>query len=449
MAGGAAPGSGTIAGMAIIDLGLDRAGPPDTARPFRISARLRQPRSLLVAAAALLVAVLAGGATVIGRPVAAYASVPLPDGSLYRLTPDTIYVMATVAHGTEVDAYDPDGRLRWGHGIGVEPGLVTVTPAGPATLLTYGLQPSVVAVDPATGDRLWYAPASRVLYAAGRRVLLATGLVDDAGVIALSWCDAGTGRTIWTRDATASEVLAVATPSTAGVPRLVALAPQGLVRTFDLADDPADVGATLAAPGRPPVSVFTLDGLLMVVGSGRSLAQVQAYRADGFRPLWTTLFSGGGIGAPTVSVSPCVAVLCEAAGDDVRGLVPGTGTVAWEVRSQAVRSAGPWLVATPASATLDDSGGTGTGARVLDPATGATLLALPTWQLSWANAGDGAVFVDDAAPAGLSRLATLAPGTAAPRLSVVGAVARVTGTCQRAAGLVGCPTGTRLSVWRA
>jgi len=435
--------------MAIIELGLDRAGPPDT-RTFRTRPRWPNARLWrLVVALAVVVATL-GGAAVTGRPVPAYASVPLPPGSSFRLTGDAIYVAASVRNGTEISAYTATGGFRWGYGLASPTDFVSVTPTRPAALVQYGEHPIVLGLDPATGDRLWLTVGAEIFYTTADRVLLATQMLDGTEV---AWSDARTGDTLWSVKVDQTSSIGIGDPAEApgrsvGPGHLYVVTADGNVRDLTLADEPAERDSTIAKPARRPPLVFTVGDRLLVVGLGRSLAQVQAYDTAGFQPLWTHGYSGGGIGAPSMTVVPCAAVLCEVAGDDVYGVAPDTGVLTWDMPGSAVRTAGAWLLATPASPAVDATGRPGIGIRVLDATSGATLLELPGWQLSWASAHDGAVLLADGGSTGLTQLATIDPGAAAPRLSVVGAVPRVTGECQRTAGFVGCPTGNRLSVWR-
>lgn len=433
--------------MAIIELGLDRAGPPDT-RTYRMLPRWLTPRWLRLVVALVLAAVT-GGAALTGRPLEAYGSVPLPPGSSFRLTGDGIYVAAGVRAGTEVSAYSPAGRYRWGYGLSSAPDFVSIVPTRPAIIITYGDHPIVAGLDPATGDRLWSTVGAEVLYASADRVLLGTLMLDGTEV---DWTDAATGDTLWSVKVDQSSGLAVGDPpETAGGStdpgHLYIVEANRRVRDLALTDRPDERDGTIARPARRPPYVFAVGDRLLVVGLGRSLASVQAYDTTGFQPLWSHGFSGGGIGAPTMTVVPCGAVLCEVAGDDVSGLAPDTGALTWNAPGTAVRTAGGWLLATPASPAVDATGRPGQGVRVLDAVTGTTLLDLPAWRLSWASEHDGAVLVADGGGSGLTKLATLDPGPE-PRLTLVGAVPRVTGECQRTGGYVGCPTGARLTVWR-
>jgi outer membrane protein assembly factor BamB len=297
------------------------------------------------------------------------------------LTDDTVYLdrLNENQDGGTLTAYDVvTGAERWTTdagalsdypdlvatgGVVLQPFATTELRAGTGTVM---FTSTTVALDHATGARLWKRDAGRV-HVAGDMVLMtehdATGRSTRLRMVRLR-----DGGTVWSRALSANGGVAASDDT------VVTVDDHGEVTVLRWADGSVRTDGTVPwTPDRLSEGLSSdlaiAGGVLVISRSTRQNTTSAVYRLDTLAEVW---HSDG-------YVSGCEAVLCSSEGDDVVGREPVTGTDRWRLRGirQAYAIGSDRLLA---EASSDDD-----GQMLIDAGTGRTLATLGPGQLPWSG----------------------------------------------------------------
>ncbi|SCL31211.1 PQQ-like domain-containing protein [Micromonospora nigra] len=319
--------------------------------------------------------------------------VPLPPGSRsWRVEVVSAGVLVSVSGREQTTLLlDADtGRTRW-----TAPGIAITDGSDQVLLQTLANQPTLRAVELATGRERWAVPVPMT----GVDQRFRDGVID----------------------------------------RVVRALPGGPVEVLD-----SRTGSVLhqldpSAGQRPIHHQVQVAGDLVLMVRSRP-ATLVAYEVDGLRQRWSTALPRVG------RVTPCGVLLCVVGQTGgVRALDPATGAVRWyadELRAVLSVAGGPLVGIRPS----DD----GDRIQVLDPATGRVTADLGTWQLvPWADRDQPLLVTRGAAGGGLV-LAEVIDSAGGVRIREV--MHDAVGGCVTGGGAVACllreDTGGGVGVWQ-
>ncbi|MFI7600961.1 PQQ-binding-like beta-propeller repeat protein [Actinoplanes sp. NPDC049681] len=406
--------------MSVIELGLvtDDGNPPP--EPARRPLRRGDVRRVLVAAVAALC-----GLTVTGSaPPESHGprqlwSVPFREGGdVFTVADGTVYVLTASGNST-LRAYGlRTGAVRWSStGLGdaswvgsIESG-VMLLPAADATVQFQDekggegfrqFTRETVAIDAATGRRLWRRPGEFSVTAAGR-VLLIEWNADGSAARTLHVLDLRDGTPVWSRPAGGVETWVARGTLTGDTDRLLTVTPAGRVSVYDLTDghlvSTGRVPWKGENPGDDSYTNVSVEGHVFYLESvDRGQGTLTAYDTETLRAKWhTDARSYGGF-------YPCGAVLCVNDVEGTTGYDRETGEVRWRTPGSTngiPLGDGRLVVA-------DDANGS--RHSLIDGATGRRVADLGHSSLVWdlASPGDPPYLVNHSrTPAGLMYVAQL------------------------------------------
>jgi len=437
--------------MAVIELGLVPShGDEPAVEPTRRPRHRAELRRVLVALVAVCCVLTVTGST---RPephgLTQLWSVPYsPDADAYRLVGDALYVLSQNGD-RQLTARDiRTGAVRWSTtavddaswmmttveaGVLLMPTSVSMISRRDPDGTTYSREVSrdTVAIDTATGRRLWQRPGEFTT-ALGDRVLLAEWNETGERARRLRMVRLRDGGTIWSRDR--GDLASWTTDTTPGTrpDRLVTVTAQGRVEVLALADGAVVTTGTLPWPtalGNNDYSAVTVQGRrLFLDQTVRDRSTVTAYDTETMRRLWAIdqTTSGGSFG--------CGPVLCILDGESTSGHDRGTGARLW--RLSGTTSAYPL---TNGQLLLDEDNGT--RRALMDAATGRRLADLGTGMPVWDSTGRATPYLvaRTVQPPGRTSVSSFDPATG--EVTLRGAIPPTLDFgCQYEADLLVCPT---------
>ncbi|MFY1636430.1 PQQ-binding-like beta-propeller repeat protein [Solwaraspora sp. WMMB335] len=398
----------------VLLLGLAGAAPSDGPRLIEIASHEIKARDIVLAGDRLLVTSAAGQ----GAP------------TIWELS---AYAMPTGEHLWTVPYDAASWRLRQVRRSG---DVILVDPrSGPGT-------GSTVVLDAATGQTRWVAPTGLTLTDDGTAALI-TESTPGAASPTLRAIEPASGVQLWRAALPAStEVLA------GGAGRVLLIGADGRAMLRDGRDGHVVRSVELGAVTRP---VAMADTLLLRRWQNGGLGVVAVdpvtLRRRWSRPVWY----GPG------RITECGGLICFPDGAHIEAVDPLTGEPVWRIAADLVVDFESYLVAftvagSAGGATGDDTAGNddppGTGAgRIVDPATGRTVLPLSAWETELEGRGD-ATFVGYRRPVegGPTWLAVLAPSAESVR--IVGSVTSALDGCVGNSDTIVCRDGTdSITIW--
>lgn len=418
-------------GLALL-LGLAGAAAPSGPLLVQVAAHQVAARDIVLAGDRLLVTSAAPPGSTTVWQLAAYA---VPDGDLLWTVPfdSASWRLRQVRRTGDVVLIDP----RSG-------------PGGGTTLV----------LDAGTGQTRWIAPGGLVLTDDGRTALLDEPGEPSGPASKLVAVDVGSGDELWSTGLVAStEVLA----GPDGQALLVG--GDGRAEVRDGRTGAVLRTADLGAVSRPD----SMAGALVMRQSNGGELGVAGYDPATLRQLWQRPVRYG-----PGRITECGRLICFPAGPQIEAVDPLTGESVWRIDADLVVDFGSYLVAysvagvpgadggsgasgatngstsgSDSAAVSSTSSGAGAGSgRIVDPATGRTLLPLSAWYTELEGRGD-ATFVGYRQPVenGPAWLALLAPTTRTVRL--VGIVPGPMGGCVADEATIVCRSGAEgITIWR-
>ena len=312
--------------MTLIDLGDADAAAEPVAAPVDLP-RLR--RLALAVLTAMGLAAMTASTPPAPSRVRPLWTTPLQPSDTVAMDDRTVYLnRSTLSGPAEVVAHDlPTGRLRWstptGDAYGIRPVgdvvLVTTGPS-PAGSTSFSPGPRTIALDAATGARLWQSAGASSPSSAGGEVLLAEtgrfGAITGLRLIGLR-----DGRQRWRRSITPAEEWTTVTEG--GRPTsVVAVTREGDATVYDYADGAVRHRSRLPWSGVYSATSFPAGAQLVVVRRASAQTVATVYRAADLHPLWR---SDELIG----NVTGCGPLICTAGARGVAGRDPASGRQLW------------------------------------------------------------------------------------------------------------------------
>jgi outer membrane protein assembly factor BamB len=436
--------------MAVIELGLVTShGDEPPAEPVRQPLGRAELRRVLVALVAICcVLTVTGSARPNPHGLTQLWSIPYsPEVDGYRLVGDTLYILGQSGERRLTARDIRTGAVRWSTTAVADASWMTTVEAGVLLMPTsismisrqdpdgtgYSREVSrdTVAIDTATGRRLWQKPGEFTA-ALGDRVLLAEWNETGEQARLMRMVRLRDGGTIWSRDR--GDLASWTTDTTPGArpDRLVTVTAQGRAEVLALADGSVVTTGTLpwpAAMRNNDHSAVTVQGhRLYLDQSIRDKATVTAYDTDTLRPLWTVkqTSSGGSFG--------CGPVVCILDGESTSGHDRATGARLWRLSG----ATGTYPL-TNGQLLIDEDN----GARraLMDPATGRHLADLGTGMPVWDSLGRATLYLvaPTTQPPGRTAVSSFDPATG--EVILLGALPQTLDFgCQYEADLLVCPT---------
>jgi hypothetical protein len=425
--------------MTLIDLDNAGAATEAAAAPVNLP-RLR--RLALAVLTAVGLAVMTASAPPAPSLVRSLWTTALQPSDTVAVDGQTVYLNRSSSSGpAEVVAFDlHTGRLRWstptGDAYGIRPvqGVVLVTTGPlPVGVTSSSPGPRTIALDAATGTRLWQSAGASSPSSAGGEVLLAEASQSGA-TTGLRLVGLRDGRQVWRRSITPVEEWTTITEG--GRPTsVVTVTATGDVTAYGYDDGAVRSSSRIPWNGVYNSTFFPVGAQLVVIRTASAQTVASIYRAADLRLLWR---SDELIGY----VTGCGTLICTAGVRGVAGRDPATGRQAWRRDDMNfVWDLGADRLLLSAAANLASA-----TTVLVDAATGRTI-GRPL--------GGQEAFV--AGPAGSLMLlrATGAPDdrTAVNRLDLVDGRQAVLGTvdrlaeqdCQGVSGYLLCPRGATLT----
>lgn len=311
----------------------------------------RLARRLRIAAVAVLCAFTLGAAVPAGPgAVRQMWELRFDRAQAITLAGDVAFVHRRIDEEAVLTAYHlPTGVPRWSQTTGHDLGGVEFRPEAEVLLLNSGeatarrvyqdgssgellFYRETVALDPATGDRLWTRPGQALASGAGGVLLEevdATGAVTAVGLVR-----ARDGEPVWRRPVTGMPTATVSYRD--GQPhRIVTATERGELTVLRYADGSllgnrqVPWAATVPSSGRHTL-IRTAGDRLVVARSGPQQSTVTAYDIDTLGDLWRT------VSGPFLWIQDCGKVLCLIGHHSLSGLDPATGRTRWETPEMAV-----------------------------------------------------------------------------------------------------------------
>jgi outer membrane protein assembly factor BamB len=409
--------------MTVID--LSRVDPPAASRPRR---RPDWRRLVVAAVAVCCVLTVTGSARPDPRGLAQLWDVPFSlETDSYQLSGDVVHVLGTSGE-RRLTAYDSrTGAVRWSIAAG---DLSDLSGIAAGALLTRGAPDgSTVALDSATGRRLWRLPGDLVTVLGDRAVLLeVNGTGEQARRIRM--VRMADGGTVWSRDLSGTIAW-----TTDRADRLLTVTARGRAEMITLADGAVVTTGTVPWPALKQAAdraYLTLQGRQLFqdrAAGGRTT--VTAYDAGTLRQLWT-------IDQPSGGSFDCGAVVCIMDGESISGHDRATGARLWRLPRAST------AFALPGGRLLAEEG-RGSRHPVLDGTTGRRLADLGRGEPVWDPRGHLTYLIAGTRqPSGRTSVSSVDPVTAEVVLRGTVAPAQ---QCRSDRGLLTCVTDdNRLTV---
>jgi len=448
------------------EIGAVPALPPD--RPRR---RARSRVWTWWAAAAVLAVSFAVPAA--GAPSVHLAQVWDVVAATSRITVDgqNLYTVTRPGRDTALTAYRlSDGTRRWRRAVG---GVNTDTEVDAVRVHAIGGQPFVTTgvcadlsdahtmlLDPGTGAERWERPGTLFGVAVGGATLLArvprgrcTGADQPSGALPITVDALGPdGTGVWSSPLPESAMLDTENGPDGRVRHLLAATADGRVQVRDATTGRLVVDGNLGALGQPgparagadgpdPLAALLSLGLvgntLLVSTVDNGLTEVAAYELGSLAQRWLIHIGRNAGFDPTVDGLDCGPLLCLGYPTGVVAVDPATGGTGWMLDLTVAAVSGRRLIGSDGGRTV----------RVVDGATGRTVVALPGWQLvPTLGAPDGRVVVQRVGPRATT-LGVFELGTG--RLHPIGTVPGSVNGCQPTADGAVCTSGdTMVRGWR-
>ncbi|MEU4215256.1 PQQ-binding-like beta-propeller repeat protein [Actinoplanes sp. NPDC026623] len=400
--------------MTVIELGLVTDGgeqPP--AGPSRRGLRRNELRRVLVAVVAIVcVLTVTGSARPDPHGPQRLWSTPFQQGAdSFMVSGDAAYVLAQ-AGTTRVTAYDlRTGAVRWSNSnigspnwLGQIQAGVLLLPGDYATARFTDLDGTeisreftrdTVAVDTATGRRLWHRPGEMSV-ATDDRVLLTEWNDDGSRVTTLRVVRISDGVDIWSRPAGHLAVWVTDTLERSEPGRLVTATAKGEVEVLDLADGSVVAAATLpwgrrSAPDNQDTALTMQGHRLYVQRAEQERTSITAYDTETLRRMWH-------IESDTLGGAyDCGPVLCMRGPDGASGYDSDTGELRWRLPGS------PDAFPLGGGKLLVDDDESGVRHHLVDVATGRRLADLGTGSPVWnyTTAASPYLLANTREPAGL------------------------------------------------
>jgi outer membrane protein assembly factor BamB len=417
--------------MTLIDLGEAGAAVEPAAAPVNLPRLRRLALAVLTVAGLLALAAAAPPAPSRVRPLWATALRP---SDTVAVSGRTVYV---TGNNPAVTAYDlATGRVRWRTLTGAAYGL---QPAGEVLLVAVDgstSQPGqgTVALDAATGRKLWQADGDASLPVAGGDALLAE--TDQFGVTTgLRVVRLRDGHQRWRR--AIAPTGAWTTITDGGRPTaIVTVTGTGDTTVYGYDDGAVRHRSRIPWNGVYSSTFFPVGPELVVVRTASAQTVATIYRAADLRPLWR---SDELIGY----VTACGALICTAGVRGVAGREPATGREIWRRDDlNFVWNLGGGRLLLSAAANLASA-----TTVLVDAVTGRTLGRPLGGQQAFTAGAAGSLLLLRATGRPPGRTAVSRLDLADGRQTVLGAVERFAEQdCQGTSGYLLCPRGELLTV---
>ncbi|MBU2663711.1 PQQ-like beta-propeller repeat protein [Actinoplanes bogorensis] len=417
--------------MTLIDLDHAGSASDEAAAPVNLP-RLR--RIALVVLTVVGVAALTASAPPAPSRVRPLWTTALQPSDTVALDGRTVYLNRSSPSGpAEVVAYDlPTGRLRWATPTGDAYG---IRPVGDVVLVTTGplprtLGPRTIALDAATGARLWQTTGA----SADRGVLL-TETGRAGATTGLRLVGLRDGRQVWRRAITPSEEWATITEN--GRPTsIVTVTATGDATVYNYDDGSVRHRGRIPWSGVYSATSFPAGAQLVVVRTASAQTVATIYRAADLRQLWQ---SDELIGY----VTTCGPLICTAGVRGVAGRDPVTGDELWRRDDMKfVWDVGAGRLLLSAGANLASA-----STVLADAATGRTIGRPLGGQEAFVAGEPGSLILLRATGTRSDRTAVTRLDLADGRQTPLGTVDRLAEQdCQGVAGYLLCSRGNTLTV---
>jgi outer membrane protein assembly factor BamB len=422
--------------MTLIDLGDASSAAEPAAVPFNLP-RLRR-LALAVLAAAGLAAMTAStppGPSLV-RPLWATAFQP---SDAVAMDGRTVYLNRSSPSGpAEVLAYDlRTGRLRWrtptGDAYGIRPvGDVVLVTTGPQSASSPG--PRTIALDAASGTRLWQSAGVSAPSTDGGDVLLAeTG--TSGATTGLRLVGLRDGHQVWRRLISPAEAWTTLTEGDRPTAAVSATS-SGDVTVYGYDDGAVRHRSRIPWNGVYSTTFFPAGAQLVVIRTASAQTVATIYRAADLRPLWR---SDEQIGY----VTNCGTLICTAGVRGVAGRDPATGRETWRRDDMNfVWDLGAGRLLLSAAANLASA-----TTVLVDAATGRTIGRPLGGQVAFVAGPAGSLMLLRATGTPGARTAVNRLDLADGRQTSLGTVERLAEQgCQGGSGYLLCPRGNTLAV---
>ncbi|MEV0897223.1 PQQ-binding-like beta-propeller repeat protein [Actinoplanes sp. NPDC049802] len=426
--------------MTLIDLGDAGAATEAAAAPVNLPRLRRQALVVLTAVGLAATTASAPPAPSLVRPLWTTALQP---SDTVAMDSRTVYLTRSSPSGpAEVVAYDlHTGRLRWstptGDAYGVQPVadvvLVTIGPS-PIGSTSFPAGPRTIALDAATGTRLWQSAGASSPSPVSSGVLLAeTGRSGATTVLRL--VARRDGRQLWRRSITPAEEWTTITDG--GRPTsVVTVTATGETTVYGYDDGALRHRSRIPWNGVYSATFFPVGAQLVVIRTASAQTAATIYRAADLRRLWR---SDELIGY----VTGCGPLICTAGVRGVAGRDPATGGQTWrrdDMRFVWNLGAGRLLL----SAAADLASAT---TVLVDAATGRTIGRPLRGQEAFVVGPAGSLTLLRATETPDDRTAVTRLDLADGRQTSLGTVDRLAEqACQGVPGYLLCPRGASLTV---
>ncbi|MGK5683954.1 outer membrane protein assembly factor BamB family protein [Actinoplanes sp. URMC 104] len=426
--------------MTLIDLGDAGTAAEPSAAPVDLP-RLR--RLVLAVLTAVGLAAMTASAPPVPSLVRPLWTTAFQPSDTVAMDGGAVYLNRSSASGpAEVVAYDlHTGRLRWStstgdaYGIRSAGGVVLVT-AGPLPIDAPASSPGprTIALDAATGARLWQATGASSPSSVGGEVLLAeTG--RSGATTGLRLLGLRDGRQVWRRSIVPAEEWTVLTEG--GRPAsVVSVTATGDATVYDYDDGAVRHRGRIPWNGVYSATVFPAGAQLVVVRTASAQTAATIYRAADLRPLW---HSDELIGY----VTGCGPLICTAGVRGVAGRDPVTGRETWRRDDMRfVWDLGADRLLLSAAANLASA-----TTVLVDATTGRTIGRPLGGQEAFVVDPAGSLMLLRATRTPYDRTAVNRLDLADGRQTTLGTVDRLAEqTCQGVSGYLLCPRGNTLTV---
>ncbi|MEU4236853.1 PQQ-binding-like beta-propeller repeat protein [Actinoplanes sp. NPDC026619] len=426
--------------MTLIDLGDARAAAEPASVPFNLP-RLRR-LALAVLTAVGLAAMTASTPPAPSRVRPLWTTAFRPSDTV-AMDSRTVYLNRSSPSGpAEVVAYDlRTGRQRWstptGDAYGIRPvGDVVLVTTGPLSIGVTSASPGprTIALDAATGTRLWESAGASSPSAAGDEVLLAVAGQSGA-ITGLRLVGLRDGRQVWLQSITPAEEWTTLTEGGRHT-AVVTVTGTGDVTDYGYHDGAVRHRGRIPWNGVYSATFFPAGAQLVVIRTASAQTVASIYRAADLRLLWR---SDELIGY----VTGCGPLICTAGVRGVAGRDPATGRQAWRRDDMNfVWDVGAGRLLLSAAANLASA-----TTVLVDAATGRTIGGPLGGQEAFVAGPASSLTLLRATGRPDDRTAVSRLDLADGRLTILGTVDRLAEQgCQGASGYLLCPRGDTLTV---
>ncbi|WP_250032744.1 outer membrane protein assembly factor BamB family protein [Paractinoplanes maris] len=426
--------------MTLIDLGNAGAATEAAAAPVNLPRLRRLALAVLTAVGLAAMTASAPPAPPLVRPLWTTALQP---SDAVAVDGRTVYLNRSSPSGpAEVVAYDlHTGRLRWstptGDAYDLRPvGGVVLATTGPLPpgSAAFSPGPRTIALDAATGTRLWQSAGASSPSSVGSGVLLAeTG--QSGAITGLRLVGLRDGHQVWRRSITPAEEWTTVTEG--GRPTsVVTVTPTGDATVYGYDDGAVRHRSRIPWNGVYSATFFPVGDQLVVIRTASAQTAAAIYRAADLRRLWR---SDELIG----SVTGCGPLICTAGVRGVAGRDPATGRQIWRRDDMRfVWDLGADRLLLSAAANLASS-----TTVLVDAATGRTIGRPLGGQEAFVAGPSGSLILLRATGKPEDRTAVNRLDLADGRQTSLGTVDRLAEqACQGVPGYLLCPRGAALTV---